>query len=336
MKRVRDLYDSICSLDNLRLADEKARKGKTHSHGVRLHDRNKESNIQNLRNVLLNGTYRTSEYDVFTIYEPKERQIHRLPYYPDRIVHHAIMNILEPIWCSVFTSDTYSCIKGRGIHATVRNVRKALRQDISGTKYCLKLDIRKFYPSIKHDILKVIIRRKLKDVRLLVLLDEIIDSADGLPIGNYLSQYFANLYLSYFDHWIKESKGVKNYFRYADDIVILGNDKSNLHHLFNDIASYMSTLELDVKSNWQVFPVDSRGIDFVGYVFFHSHTMMRKSIKQTLCRRVSRMNKKESSFTEMEFMRSISPWWGWAKHCDSKNLINKLSKLSKYEIKFKH
>ena len=336
MKRVGDLYDSICSLDNLRLADEKARKGKTHSHGVRLHDRNKESNIQNLRNVLLNGTYRTSEYDVFTIYEPKERQIHRLPYYPDRIVHHAIMNILEPIWCSVFTSDTYSCIKGRGIHATVRNVRKALRQDISGTKYCLKLDIRKFYPSIKHDILKVIIRRKLKDVRLLVLLDEIIDSADGLPIGNYLSQYFANLYLSYFDHWIKESKGVKNYFRYADDIVILGNDKSNLHHLFNDIASYMSTLELDVKSNWQVFPVDSRGIDFVGYVFFHSHTMMRKSIKQTLCRRVSRMNKKESSFTEMEFMRSISPWWGWAKHCDSKNLINKLSKLSKYEIKFKH
>ena len=336
MKRVGDLYDSICSLDNLRLADEKARKGKTHSHGVRLHDRNKESNIQNLRNVLLNGTYRTSEYDVFTIYEPKERQIHRLPYYPDRIVHHAIMNILEPIWCSVFTSDTYSCIKGRGIHATARNVRKALRQDMSGTKYCLKLDIRKFYPSIKHDILKGIIRRKLKDGRLLALLDEIIDSADGLPIGNYLSQYFANLYLAYFDHWIKELKGVKNYFRYADDIVVLGNDKSNLHHLFNEIASYMSTLELDVKSNWQVFPVDSRGIDFVGYVFFHSHTMMRKSIKQTLCRRVSRMNKKESSFTEMEFMRSISPWWGWAKHCDSKHLINKLSKLSKYEIKFKH
>ena len=119
-------------------------------------------------------------------------------------------------------------------------------------------------------------------------------------------------------------------------MVILGDDKSNLHHLFNEIASYMSTLGLDVKSNWQVFPVDSRGIDFVGYVFFHSHTMMRKSIKQTLCRRVSRMNKKESSFTEMEFMRSISPWWGWAKHCDSKNLINKLSKLSKYEIKFKH
>ncbi|MDR1338620.1 MAG: RNA-directed DNA polymerase, partial [Prevotellaceae bacterium] len=177
-------------------------------------------NLLKLHETLKAGSFRTSKYTTFTIYEPKEREIFRLPYYPDRIVHHAVMNILEPVWLSIFTADTYSCIKYRGIHATAGKVKKALK-DVEGTAYCLKLDIRKFYPSIDHDILKQIIRRKIKDIRLLALLDEIIDSADGVPIGNYLSQYFANLYLAYFDHYIKETEQVKYYFRYADDIVIL-------------------------------------------------------------------------------------------------------------------
>lgn len=116
-------------------------------------------------------------------------------------------------------------------------------------------------------MLKSILRRKLKDKRLLRLLDEIIDSADGVPIGNYLSQYFANLYLTYFDHWIKEQKRVKHYFRYADDIVILASDKSYLHSLMGEIRAYLGDLKLEVKGNWQVFPVAARGIDFVGYVF---------------------------------------------------------------------
>lgn len=116
-------------------------------------------------------------------------------------------------------------------------------------------------------MLKSILRRKLKDKRLLCLLDEIVDSADGVPIGNYLSQYFANLYLTYFDHWIKEQKGVKYYFRYADDIVILAPDKAYLHSLMGEIRAYLGDLKLEVKGNWQVFPVAARGIDFVGYVF---------------------------------------------------------------------
>ena len=162
----------------------------------------REQNIQELHHQLMEGTFRTSPYDIFKIYTPKERDIYRLPYYPDRIVHHAVMNILEPIWCSIFTADTYSCIKGKGIHAAARKLKQYLREDPPGTRYCLKIDIRKYYPSIDHDILKQIIRRKIKDRRLLALLDEIIDSAEGVPIGNYLSQYFANLYLAYFDHWI--------------------------------------------------------------------------------------------------------------------------------------
>ena len=126
---------------------------------------------------------------------------------------------MEPIWVSLFTEDTYSCIKNRGIHKAAAKVKKALKEDPEHTTYCLKMDVVKFYPSIEHDVLKMILRKKIKDQDLLWLLDLIIDSADGVPIGNYLSQYFANIVLAYFDHWLKEVKGVKYYFWYADDMV---------------------------------------------------------------------------------------------------------------------
>lgn len=138
------------------------------------------------------------------------------------------MNILEPIWVSLFTEDTYSCIKDRGIHKAADKVKKALKE-IRTHYLLLENGYSEFYPSIDHDILKTILRKKIKDKDLLWLLDVIIDSADGVPIGNYLSQYFANIYLAYFDHWIKEVKKVRYYFRYADDIVILGDDPKQLH-----------------------------------------------------------------------------------------------------------
>lgn len=337
MKRISNLYEQICSLENLQLADQKARKGKLRSYGVKKHDAKRDENLLKLREMLLNGTFKTSKYEVFQIHEPKTRDIYRLPYFPDRIVHHAVMNVLEPIWVSIFTANTYSCIKGKGIHAAAKDVKKALREDPEGTTFCLKLDIRKYYNSIDHEVLKGIIRRKLKDKRLLSLLDEIIDSAEGVPIGNYLSQYFANLYLAYFDHWIKEEKKVKYYYRYADDIVVLAPNKAYLHSLLKEIEAYLANnLKLDVKDNWQVFPVESRGIDFLGYVFYHTHTRMRKSIKQRFCRKVARLNKRKDPLTEEEFKQAVCPWWGWAKYCDSKNLINELSKKSKYEFKFKY
>ena len=245
------------------------------------------------------------------------------------------MNVLEPRWVSSFTAETYSCIKNRGIHAAENKLKQALKKDPKGTTYCLKIDVRKFYPSINHDVLKTIIRRKLKDKKVLLLLDEIIDSADGVPIGNYLSQYFANLYLAYFDHLLKEEKKIKYYYRYADDIVILSESKTYLHLLLGEIKEYFGEIKLEVKKNWQVFPVEARGIDFVGYVFYHTHTRMRKSIKQRLCRKLARLNKRDSKVTAEGFKQAICPWWGWAKYCDSKNLIKELSKKSKYEIKFK-
>jgi RNA-directed DNA polymerase len=141
-----------------------------------LFDKNKDNLLLDLQRKLINGEYETSEYYVFKIYEPKEREIFKLPYYPDRIVHHAIMNIMEPIWVSAFVKGTYSCIRNRGIHKALKDVKFALKDEVN-TQYCLKLDIRKFYPSIDHDILKIIVRKKIKDKRLLNLLDEIIESA---------------------------------------------------------------------------------------------------------------------------------------------------------------
>jgi retron-type reverse transcriptase len=314
MKRINNLYEQICSIENLKIADAIARKGKLKQQGVIQHDKNRDQNILLLHESLLNNTYRTSEYTTFTIHEPKERIIFRLPYYPDRIVHHAVMNVLEPVFVATFTADTYSCIKSRGIHAAASAVRMALR-DVPGTQYCLKLDVKKFYPSVDHQVLKQLLRRKLKDKNLLNLLDGIIDSAQGLPIGNYLSQYFANFYLTYFDHWIKQDQRVKYYYRYADDLVFLSDNKDYLHRLLSEIRKYLhDNLKLTLKDNYQLFPVDSRGIDFVGYVFYHTHTMLRKSIKRNFARMIFKNRN----------AKSIASYRGWAIHCDSRHLLKKL------------
>lgn len=314
MKRIGNLYEKICSLENLRLADEIARKGKGYQYGIRLHDKNRESNIMALQQLLLDRTYKTSTYTTFKVYEPKEREVYRLPYFPDRITHHAVMKVLEPIFVATFTTDTYSCIKGKGIHAAANAVKLALK-DVSGTTYCLKLDITKFYPNVDHEVLKTLLNRKFKDKDLIWLLNEIIDSAPGLPIGNYLSQYLANFYLTYFDHYLKEVLKVQYYFRYADDLVILANDKQQLHSLLSEIRRYLAEeLKLSVKGNYQIFPVAARGIDFVGYRFYHTHTLLRKGIKKSFARMLARRKNPAST----------ASYLGWAKHCNSKHLIKKL------------
>lgn len=315
MKRIGNLYEEIYSIENLRLADAKAQRGKSRQHGVIKHNENREQNILLLHEMLKNKTYRTSPYSTFTIREPKEREIYMLPYFPDRITHHAIMNVLQKTFGPVFTADTYSCIKGKGIHPMSFAIRKAL-QNVYGTKYCLKIDIRKFYPSIKHEILKELLRKKFKDKNLLWLLDEIIDSAPGVPIGNYLSQTFANFYMAYFDHWIKEVMRVVDYFRYCDDMVAFSNSKEDLHKLLWEIRKYLwNELHLELKGNYQVFLVSARGVDVVGYKHFHFYALLRKSIKQNFAR-------------AMRYSRNpirISPYMGWAMHCNSKHLLEKLA-----------
>ncbi|MBS4057751.1 MAG: reverse transcriptase [Bacteroidales bacterium] len=331
MKRYGNLYEKIISLENLRLADERARKGKLKSYGVVRHCRNADANIYALHESLKTMSYKTGKYHIFNIIADnnKERTIYRLPYYPDRIVHHAIMNVLEPIWVSTLIKQTYSCVKNRGIHGAFYDVKKAL-SDKENTVYCLKIDIRKYYPNIDHEILKEIVRQKIKDPQLLNLLDGIIESAPGLPIGNYLSQYMANLYLSNFDHWLKETKSVKYYFRYADDIVVLHSDKAFLQTLLNEMRAYLrDSLKLEIKSNHQVFPLESRGLDFVGYVFRHTHIKLRKSIKQNFARKV----KRAKNFNPETFKQLFCSYQGWATHCNSINLINKLQNNAKSTLR---
>lgn len=311
MKRYGNLYSQICSIPNLELADERARVGKRHQYGVIRHDRNRDGNIHHLHDLLTSKTYHTSNYTISTIYDPKERTVYKLPYFPDRITHHAVMNVMKPIFVSTFTRDTYSCIEGRGTHSAVSAVWKSL-QDVEGTKYCLKLDIRKFYPSIDHQILKSLLWRKIKDYDLMWLMGDIIDSAPGVPIGNYLSQPFANFYLTYLDHYIKEQLRVKYYFRYADDIVIPASNKPYLHDLLGRIREYLyKNLKLEIKKNYQVFPVAARSIDFCGYNIYHSHIRLRKRTKKRFARSVARKR----------YRAALASYTGLLSHCNGKNLL---------------
>lgn len=324
MKRIGNLYSKIADIENVKLAHLKARKGKRHYAAVKRIDGDAKRYLNNICGTLAAKKFRTSTYEVTTKKTgPKTRVIHKLPYYPDRIVHHCVMNVLEPIWMSVFIRDTYSAIRGRGVHDGVRRIKQFLK-DTSGTAYCLKIDVKKFYPSIDHETLKSIIRRKIKCRKTLSLLDEIIDSAPGVPIGNYLSQYFGNLYLAYFDHWCKEVLGIRYYSRYCDDIVIFGPDKALLHNIFYQITEYLlCNLGIEINKSHQVFPTRVRGVDFLGYRFFGNYTIIRKRIAKQFKRRVSDIKSWKSSQTKKQKQSAFASYHGWFKHADAYRLWNK-------------
>lgn len=338
VKRKKNLIESLCSLDNINLADNNARKNKKRSlQYIKRHDKHRDFENKLIKESFQNLSYITSKYITFKIYEPKERIIYKLPYYPDRIAHHAIMNIVKDLWTKQFIPNTYGCIEGRGIHKCAKDLKRDLEKTANNdeTKYCLKLDISKFYPSINHEILKEIISRKIKDTRFLSILFEIIDSVNsvsgnnkrGVPIGNYLSQFFANLYLSYFDRWCKEELKCRYYYRYADDIVILSSNKNKLRNVLICIKLYLkSKLDLEVKSNYQIFPVENRGIDFVGYVFRHKYTRIRKSIKKSIFQLIYKFQTKQ--IDEYTLYKSLTSYFGQLKYADSKNLLHKIQELT--------
>lgn len=270
MKRYGNLYQKICSMDNLKEAHRNARKGKGWYAEVKEVDAHLEEYLTKLQEMLVNHTYHTSPYEKFIRKENgKEREIFKLPYFPDRICQWAILQVIEPYLLRNMTSTTYSAIPGKGIHAALHDVQEAMRKDVPNCQFCFKLDVRHFYPSINHAILKAKFRKLFKDAELLWLLDEIIDSIStasiedmrniwlldedidpetGIPIGNYLSQYCGNFYLSSFDHWLKEKMHVKHAFRYMDDIVIFGSSKEALHKLQKEVKRYFKTeLHLTVK-----------------------------------------------------------------------------------------
>ena len=325
MKRYNDIFPKIVDMENLREAFKNAKKSKSHYHEVKMVAKDPDFYLSKIQEMLINGTYKTSKYETFIKNDKgKEREIYKLPFYPDRIIHWAIMLQIEPIFMKTFTTFTNASLKDRGIHRTLDQLDKMLL-DEEGTKYCLKIDVEKFFPNINHDILKELLRKKFKDKLLLNLLDEIIDSIDGekgAPIGNYLSQYFANFYLAYFDHWLKETKKCKYVLRYMDDIVILHSDKNFLHQLRKDISVYLDkNLKLKLKDNWQVYPVDSRGIDFVGYKTFRKYKLLRKSTYKRMKTKCIKLEKK--SLLSFSDFCSVNSYLGLIKWCNGHNLSKK-------------
>lgn len=330
MKRIGYLYDKIYAMENLKLADKNARKGKGWYKEVCMVDDDEKYYLSVLQEQLINQSYNTSEYTIFERVEGRKvREIYKLPYFPDRICQWALLQVIEPILMKQLVRDTYSAIPGRGIHLALNRLTSSIKKDREGTKYCLKLDVKKYYPNINHDILKSIYRRIFKDKKVLWLIDEIIDSTEGnkgIPIGNYMSQWSGNLYLSPFDHWIKEVKGIKHYYRYMDDIVILHESKEYLHQLKKEIDMFLfSELDLELKDNWQVFPTAVRGIDFLGYRVFPDYVLLRKSTVKRMKSKVREIHKYLKVNGRMNHNQwcSLNSYDGWLLYCNSYRLKQK-------------
>lgn len=326
MKRYGNIYQHICTMENLRAAHWNAKRGKGRYREIKIIEQSPDRHLRILQEQLINKTYRTSKYSIFTKQDQhKEREIYRLPYFPDRVCQWAIMLQIEPIFIKSFIYDTYASIPGRGIHKALCRVAKAVKNK-KETCYCLKFDIKKYYPSINHEILKNKLRRKFKDKNLLWLLEEIIDSTHpGIPIGNYLSQYLANYYLSSFDHCVKEGLRTKHYYRYMDDIVILNSNKTWLHKIKTLAEEYLwNELQLKIKENWQVFPVEKRGIDFVGYRIFPEYTLLRKRIAKEYKKKMRKYSK-QKEFRKRDVC-SIYSYLGWLKWANCRGLAEKYSR----------
>jgi len=324
MKRYGNLYSSIYDIDNIVLAHKNASRGKSWYEEVKMVGKDPYYYADQIHWMLREKTYKTSKYEIFERNDTgKTRTIYKLPYYPDRIVQWAVLQVIEPVFLRNLIYDTYSALPGRGIHFGLRRLQEALK-DKQGAKYCLKFDVKKYYPSIPHSNLKTALRRKFKDSDLLWLLDEIIDSIDGekgIPIGNYTSQYFANFYLSPYDHWMKERKKIKYYFRYMDDVVVLHKSKKFLHWLRYETDWYFQKyLGIEIKNDWQVFPTYVRGIDFLGYRSFGDRTLLRKSTTLKFKRAMQRI---QNGKLDDKAQRTIASYNGWLKWCDSLGLRRK-------------
>jgi RNA-directed DNA polymerase len=318
MKRTGYLFEKITDLENIKEAARKASLGKRHQVSVQRILNNLDHYATKIKTSLENKTYTPSPYITKTIVDgtaKKEREISKPRFYPDQIIHWAIMLQVEPLFMKGMYHYNCGSIKGRGSNHGQKAIRKWLDKDLRNTKYCLKLDISKFYPSVSNSVLKSQFRRVIKDNKTLDLMDAIVDSAQGLPIGNYTSQWFANFYLTGLDHFIKKQKGAKHYIRYVDDFVILGPNKRHLHKLLKVISGFLVCLGLSVKGNWQVFKMDSRPLDFLGFRFYRNRTTLRRKTSLRIRRRAEKIGKK--LYINQHDAAAIISYWGWIKRSNS-------------------
>jgi RNA-directed DNA polymerase len=285
---------------------------------------NEECYAKEIQDMLLKKQYIPSPYAIKTVQDGssgKIRTVYKPRFYPDQIIHWSLMLQLQPIMMKGMYEYNCGSVPGRGTSYGQNTLRKWLDTDYKNTKYCLKMDVSKFYPSVDNDILKEMFRRKIKDKDCLWLIDSIIDSSQGLPIGNYTSQWFANFFLQGLDHYIKEKLGVKYYVRYVDDLVLLGSNKKKLHKARKHISEYLQTIGLTLKSDWQVFKVNDRAIDFLGFRFFRNKTILRKRNALRIKRRIKKISKK--NYLNYKDACAVISYWGWIKRSDSYNFYHK-------------
>jgi len=287
-------------------------------------DSNADENLKKIQQMLVNKIFKASKYRTKRIHEPKERVIYIVPFLPDRIVHHALMNILEPIYKPMFIHDSYACIEGRGLHAGSQRTMEFVRAN----KYCLKCDISKFFPSMKHDIIFNIIKRKIKCKDTLGLIKVIIYGLGGgrnVPIGNYTSQWFGNIYLNELDQRVKHVYKVKHYIRYCDDFLFFHDDKNELRKIAKDVKTFLNE-RLGLKmSKCNLFPV-SQGVDFLGYRHFPRYVLLRKSTAARVKRRLKVLPRLfAAGRITFETLRScVASYTGWMRWANCHNFGLKL------------
>ena len=268
MRRVGNLYEKICTLNNLQDAFLKAVKVKSTRREVVAFRQNFNENINTLRRGLLFESSTIGEYRFFMVYDPKERLICAASF-PERVLHHAIMNICEPYLDGYAIFDSYACRQGKGSHKALARAQKFSRNN----RWYLKLDIRKYFDSIDHQIVLSLLERRLKDKKLLTLFRKLLETyhtepSKGLPIGNLISQHLANFYLGLFDHWLKETRRIKGYLRYMDDFLLFAEQRSGLQTELVAITDFLkSKLQLELKPAIQLNHC-RHGIPFLGFRVF--------------------------------------------------------------------
>lgn len=344
MKKYYNLYENITSFKNLLQASQKAKKGKRSIEYVCKYEFNLENELLELRNELLNKKYDPGKYKEFNIYEPKKRMISAAPY-RDRVVHHSLCNIIEPIFERAFIFDSYANRKNKGTHKAINKFQDFQKKN----KYVFKCDIKKYFPSIDHQILKDIIHKKVKCEDTNWLIDKIIDNSNiqekllnyfpgddlftpierrkGLPIGNLTSQFFANIYLNEFDHFIKEKLKCKYYIRYVDDFAIFSNNIENLRLIQKNIILFLQKYRLSLNEKKSQIYKSNQGIKFLGFKIFKEFKLLNRDNIIRAKRRFKKYEEKlNNNEIQKEFVKSsINGWLGHIKHGNTKYLINKFS-----------
>lgn len=329
---IRNQFDKRLTFENLLSAHKRARRQKTYKNEVIRFEMNLENNLTNLFHRLKNGTYSIGTYRTFYVTEPKLRKIQALPYV-DRIVHQwYVEEFIKPYILPKFIKDTYACIPGRGTHTAVNTMQHYMQicKRNYGDYWILKCDIKKYFYSIDPHILFNIMKKYISDRKLLKFTHHLIfDNAEntiGIPIGNYTSQFFANIYLNELDQFVKHVLKIKYYTRYMDDFVFLLKDKQTCKIVKEKIEIFIqNNLHLELNSKSKYYP-SAQGLNFCGYRIWPTHKLLRTRSKRKIKHKVKKWNRiwKENRLDFSIAIPSINSWLGHSKHANSYNITKKI------------